>query len=346
VAYVFEGLQPQALWRYFYELNQIPRESKHEQAVGQWVIGVARKLGLSYKQDKAGSIVISKPATSGAEHLTGVVLQGHLDMVCEKNKDTVHDFRNDPIDMVVDGDFVRARGTTLGADNGIGVAAALAVLEDRTLVHPPVEALFTIDEETGLTGANALEPGFVNGRILLNGDSEEDGALYVGCAGGKDTEMFFDAEWESSPAGMRNVLIKLTGLKGGHSGLDIHTGRANAIKQVARLLWNLDEALDVRLYYIEGGSKHNAIPRETEAKLLVSQADYSELEAMVARHEAVLRAEYQVTEPGIRLSVVPENDYPERVFTKSFQNRLAGFLFTVPHGVQAMSLAIEGLVDT
>ena len=214
-------------------MSQIPRESKHQEAVIAWLESVAKKLNLPCRKDEVGNIVISKPASPGYKNRTPVVIQGHVDMVCEKNSGTVHDFRKDPIELVRDGEYIRANGTTLGADNGIGVAAALAILEDKTLAHPPLEALFTIDEETGLTGANSLKPGFIKGKILLNCDSEEDGALYVGCAGGKQTDLFFDINWEKAPQQMANVALKISGLKGGHSGLDIDQGRANAIQPVS-----------------------------------------------------------------------------------------------------------------
>jgi len=340
------GLKPEKMWDYFYQMSQIPRESKHEEQVLEWVKKVARELNLPFKQDDAGNIVIAKPASPGYENAPGVVLQGHVDMVCEKNKGTEHDFRKDPIRLVRDGDYITADGTTLGADNGIGVAAALAVLADDELLHPPVEALFTVDEETGLTGANALQPGFVEGRILVNCDSEEDGALYVGCAGGKDTEMFFDIPWEKATSGKKALIAKITGLKGGHSGLDIHVQRANAVKQLNRVLWKAAEKFDIRLYYIDGGSKHNAIPREADAKLLIDTGDFDAFQQMIKEYESVLQNEFKSVEPGLQLLVEETAEYPEQVFTAEFQSRLMNFLYVIPHGVQAMSNDIEGLVET
>ena len=341
-----EGLKPASLWRYFSEMSQIPRESKHEEAVIAWLESVAKKLNLPYRKDDVGNIVISKPASPGYENRTPVVIQGHVDMVCEKNSDTIHDFRKDPIELVRDGEYIRANGTTLGADNGIGVAAALAILEDKTLAHPPLEALFTIDEETGLTGANSLKPGFIKGKILLNCDSEEDGALYVGCAGGKQTDLFFDINWEKAPQQMANVALKISGLKGGHSGLDIDQGRANAIKQLNRIVWKAAEKYDFRLYYLEGGSKHNAIPREAVYKLLIKPADLANFETEITKFENILNNEYKDVERGIKLTVENLNEYPKQVFTKEFQARVLNCLYAIPHGVKRMSPTIKGLVQT
>jgi len=341
-----KGLTPESLWRYFYEMSQIPRESKNEAAVIAWIESVAKKLNLSYKKDEVGNICISKPASPGYENRTGVVLQGHVDMVCEKNSGTVHDFLEDPIDLVRDGDYIRANGTTLGADNGIGVAAALAVLEDQTLAHPPIEALFTIDEETGLTGANFLKPGFVKGKILLNGDSEEDGALYVGCAGGKQTDVVFDIAWEKAPQDKVAVALKISGLMGGHSGLDIDQGRANAIKQLNRIVWKEAEKTCLRLYYLDGGSKHNAIPREATYRALIATADLDKLTKDFAGYETMLNNEYKGVERGVKLTIERLADYPAQIFTKEFQARLLNCLYAIPHGVKRMSPSIKGLVQT
>jgi len=343
---VIEGLKPESLWRYFAELSRIPRESKHETAVIIWLESVAKKLNLPYKKDEVDNIVISKPASQGYENRTPVVLQGHVDMVCEKNSGTVHDFQKDPIELVRDGKYIRANGTTLGSDNGIGVAAALAILEDKTLVHPPLEALFTIDEETGLTGANYLKPGFVKGKILLNGDSEEDGALYVGCAGGKQTDVVFDIAWEKAPQDKVAVALKISGLMGGHSGLDIDQGRANAIKQLNRIVWKIAETICMRLYYLDGGSKHNAIPREATYRTLVAAADLEELTKAFAGFEVMLNNEYKGVERGIKLTVEKLADYPAQVFAKEFQARVLNCLYAIPHGVKRMSPSIKGLVQT
>lgn len=343
--YVFEGLKPEKLWRYFFELNQIPRESRHEAQAAQYIIKVAKELGLPWKQDEVGNVLVTKPASPGSENKPKVCIQGHLDMVCEKNSGTEHDFRKDPIKMKIDGDYVRAEGTTLGADNGIGVASALAVMAAKDMVHPPLEFLFTIDEETGLTGANALKPGFVTADILINGDSEEDGALYVGCAGGKDTEIKLSIDWIETPANYVPLTIKLTGLKGGHSGLDIPLGRGNANKLLNRLLWNANAKYDFYIASFSGGSKHNAIPREAEATLLVKSDDANGLKAMVAEYETIFAEEYKGIESGIKL-VVGDTAKPAKVFPKELQARFLNMIYALPHGVVSMSYAIPDLVET
>lgn len=247
--------------------------------------------------------------------------------------------------MLIDGDYVRADGTTLGADNGIGVAAALTVMASKDLTHPPLEFLFTIDEETGLTGANALQPGFVTADILINGDSEEDGALYIGCAGGKDTEIKLTIEWINAPAGYQPLQIKLTGLKGGHSGLDIALGRANANKLLNRLLWNADDRLDFHLVSVSGGSKHNAIPREAEAVLVVRPDDLDKLKALITNYVQIFKEEYNGIESAIKI-VATETGQPQKVFSKDFQSRFLNLIYALPHGVVAMSHAIPDLVET
>jgi len=343
--YVFEGLKPEKLWRYFYELNQIPRESKHETQAAEYIISVAKELGLPYKQDEAGNVLVTKPASPGSENKPKVCIQGHLDMVCEKNSGTEHDFRRDPIKMKIDGDYVRADGTTLGADNGIGVATALTVMATKDMLNPPMEFLFTIDEETGMTGANGLKPGFLRADILINGDSEEDGALYVGCAGGKDTKITLPVEWVKTPTDYVPLTIKLTGLKGGHSGLDIPLGRGNANKLLNRLLWNANDKFDFFLASFAGGSKHNAIPREAEASVVVNPDDAAGLKSLVAEYEHIYTVEYNGIETCIKL-VVADTEKPVKVFLKEFQARFMNMIYALPHGVVSMSYAIPDLVET
>lgn len=343
---VIKGLKPESLWNYFYELDQVPRESKHEKEAIEWCVSVAKELGLSYKVDKVGNIVISKPASAGKENAMPVIIQGHIDMVCEKNRGIVHDFSKDPIKLVRDGEYIKADQTTLGADNGIGVAAALAVLADKSLFHPPLEALFTVDEETGLTGANALEPGFIKGKILLNCDSEEDDTLYVGCAGGKDTDIFFEINWQKAPKAAMPLSIKLTGLKGGHSGLEIDKGHANALKQLNRILWKAAEQFDFNIFHISGGSKHNAIPREAEYQLLISNKHFDAFKNFIGECESILKSEFKNIEPNLKLSIDSINEYPEKVFSTEFQKRILNFLYAIPHGVKKMSHDIPGLVET
>lgn len=256
------ALEPQLLWQHFYQLTQIPRPSKKEAQAIRYVEDFGKRLGLETITDKVGNVILRKPATPGYEDRKGIVLQSHLDMVPQKNSDTQHDFEKDAIDTYTVDGWVKARGTTLGADNGIGAAAALAVLEDDGLVHGPIEALFTIDEETGMTGANNLQSDVLKGDILLNMDSEDEGELYVGCAGGSNANMVFTFREDAVPKGHVAYQLKLTGLKGGHSGMDINTGRANANKLLFRFLKHAVAELDARLSSVDGGSLRNAIPRE------------------------------------------------------------------------------------
>ncbi|GAB4343363.1 MAG: aminoacyl-histidine dipeptidase [Calditrichia bacterium] len=344
---VIAGLKPELMWEHFYEISQIPRCSRNEEAVREYVLGVAKRNNLEYKIDAVGNVVVKVPATPGKEDKPIVVLQGHLDMVCEKNKGTEHDFSKDPIKLVRDGDWMKADGTTLGSDNGIFIAAALAAMEDKELVHGPLECLFTIDEETGLTGAIELGTDMLEGRILLNLDSEEDGALYIGCAGGRDTEFFFDMESEAVPAEFKPALVKVLGLKGGHSGLNIHEERGNAIKLLNRFLWKVLPEVGGRLASIEGGSKHNAIPREAEAVVYLPGGKLADLKARAAEFEAIYKNELKFIDPDVKVEIL-ENGFeaPETMFTSQFHNKLLNFLYVVPHGVIAMSLAVPGLVET
>jgi dipeptidase D len=256
-------LEPKDLWKNFYSLTQIPRPSKKEEQVRNFVIAFGKSLGLETIEDEVGNVIIRKPATPGMENRKGVILQSHLDMVPQKNSATQHDFEKDPIDAYPDGEWVKARGTTLGADNGMGVAATLAVLESKTLKHGPVEALFTIDEETGMTGAFGLKAGTLKGSILMNLDSEDEGELYIGCAGGTNGNIRFKYKEVPVPADHIAFKLSLTGLKGGHSGVDIHLGRGNSNKLLNRFLWEAAHKYGLRLASIDGGSLRNAIPRES-----------------------------------------------------------------------------------
>jgi dipeptidase D len=349
VSDAIKGLKPEPVWRYLYELNQIPRGSKNEAAAQAWLVSVAEKLGMDHEQDEAGNVLIRKPATAGRENAPTVVLQGHTDMVCEKNADTVHDFVNDPITMLRDGDWITADGTTLGADNGIGVAAALAVLEDKDVVHGPLEMLFTVDEETGLTGANELQPGWLKGKVMLNMDSEEDGTLYVGCAGGVDTIVTFKADRDAAPTGMSAVELKVSGLKGGHSGLDIHEGRGNALKMMTRFLRSSAAAeLGLKLVSWNGGNLRNAIPRESVSTVLVPQGKEADLAKAVADQEATYKDEIGDLETALSFAAntgVAAEGLPAPL-THDAANRLTSMIQVLPHGVVSMSRAIPGLVET
>lgn len=338
-------LKPELLWNHFEELCKIPRPSRKEEKAAQYVISVAKKNNLEYATDDFGNVVIRKPAAPGKENLTPVIMQGHLDMVAEKNSDVAHDFDKDPIQPYVDGDWVKAKGTTLGSDNGIGVAAALAVMESKDIEHGPLEALFTLDEETGLFGAQSLKPGFVNGKILLNLDSEEDGALYIGCAGGKNTFLKFKFNQNDIPAKTAALEIKITGLKGGHSGLDINTGRGNAIKLMTRLLHELNYKFGIRLVSINGGSKHNAIPRETFSVIRVPQESVTDILAYVENYNNIVRSELSTVEPNLNVAAV-ESKSKSKVMDKTTAKNLIDSLYAVPNGVIKMSADIEKLVET
>jgi dipeptidase D len=342
-----KGLKPQRLWEIFYEIDQIPRCSKHEDAIRQYVINFAERLGLEYKLDKVKNVVIRKPATPGYENVPTVVLQSHLDMVCEKNKDTQHDFSKDPIKLVRKGDWIMADGTTLGADNGIGVAAALAVLEDNTLAHGPLEILFTIDEETGLTGAMELSGDLLEGRILLNLDSEEDGDVYIGCAGGMDTILKLNVDWEDIPSDYQLVRVRVGGLQGGHSGLQINAGLGNAIKLATRLVRDNDKQFNLRLAHIDGGSKHNAIPRECDAILALPKSKLNDFKRVIAQYQEIFLDEFKLTDKNVSVTLVESGfDAPPKMFTEKTHDTVLDLLYASPHGVLGMSQAVPGLVET
>ena len=346
MSYVFENLKPERFWKLFYEFNQIPRESKHEEEAAVWLVNFAKNLKLPVERDSVGNVLVKKPATSGFENAKKVCLQGHIDMVCEKNKNVKHDFRKDPIKMKVEDGFVRAEGTTLGADNGMGVVTALVVMESKDIVHPPMEFLFTMDEETGLTGANGLKKGFVTADILLNGDSEEDGALYVGCAGGKDTQLQKDIEKVDAPAGQSALHFTIEGFKGGHSGLDIHKMRANAVVQLNRVFALLAEKFDAKLYKFQGGTKHNAIPREAECLFVAKNDDVKAIKDFVAEYQNIINEEYKLSENPASLAIEKAADYPTKVFSDSFTKTFTNLISAIPHGVKIMSAAMLGIVDT
>lgn len=342
---ILSNLKPELVWKHFEEITKHPRPSKNEKKVVEYVLSVVKNLGLEYKQDSFGNILVKKPATKGKENLKTVCLQGHLDMVCEKNRDVQHDFDKDPIQIYVDGDWVKAKGTTLGADNGIGVAAALAIMESNDIEHGPLEFLFTLDEETGLTGATNLSQDFLNADILLNLDSEEEGSFYIGCSGGKDTEGRFTYIKDKVPSQSLAYKISVTGLKGGHSGLDIHLGRGNAIKILTRLLWNLQNNFDLRISRIEGGSKRNAIPREAFAEVVISNSKEKEFTDYVNKFTEIVKFELGTVEPNLKISFDKIN-LPEFVIDKPTQFRLLNTLYALPHGVMKMNADLPDLVET
>ena len=338
-------LNPQDVFNHFEEICKYPRPSKKEEKIAEYVLSVGKRNNLETLRDKFGNILIRKAASPGMENLKTLALQGHIDMVCEKNRDVEHDFDNDPIIPYVDGEWIKAKGTTLGADNGIGVATALAVLEDKNLVHGPIECLFTLDEETGLTGASSLKSGFLKAQILLNMDSEEEGSLYIGCSGGKNTQARFKFSAEKTPGGSSAYEIKVAGLKGGHSGLEIQTGRGNAIKILTRLLWTFAKDYKIRLAKIEGGNKHNAIPREAFAVVTVPISADKALKKFVKNFNQTVKAELATNEPDLNISI-EKHSTPSNVMDPKTQRKLLHALYAVPHGVITMSPDIPGLVET
>lgn len=338
-------LEPRELWQHFDKILTIPRGSKNEQAIGEYVLSIAEKHNLSYKQDDVGNIVVSKPGTSGHESAPITVLQCHLDMVCEKNADVEHDFTKDPIKPQRDGDYLKATGTTLGSDNGIGVAAALAVLESDSIQHGPLELLFTVDEETGLTGAGYLRPDFLEGRRLINLDTEEEGALYVGCAGGAGINVTLPLEYAAPPTDAVALKIKLHGLRGGHSGVDIHLQRGNAIKLLARALNAVSRRVAFELADFSGGNMHNAIPREAFATAVVSQNQTDAFEKVLNEQFQAIQREFKPADPDMKLSV-DAKDGSEKVFARGSARKVLSLLNALPHGVMAMSYDIPDLVET
>ena len=338
-------LAPQNVWKHFYSLTRIPRPSGHVEQVTEFLVNFGKGLGLESFVDEAGNVIIRKPATPGMENRKGVILQAHMDMVPQKNNDTVHDFTRDPIETFIDGDWVKARGTTLGADNGLGVAAIMAVLEAKDLKHGPLEALITKDEETGMYGAFGLKPGILKGEILLNLDSEEEGELYIGCAGGIDITATMEYQEEKPLDGMVARKITLKGLRGGHSGLEINEGRANANKLLARVVHDLLVEFDCSLAGFEGGNMRNAIPREAHAVLLFYPDDMEALEAYVDDYREVLVNEYTSIENGIQL-YLEEVPVPATVVPEEIQDNLIDALMACQNGVTRMIPTVPDTVET
>jgi dipeptidase D len=338
------NLEPQPVWEHFDRLTGIPRASTNEAAAREYVRGVAAKLGLSCQQDAAGNLIIRKPARPGRETAPITLLQGHLDMVCEKNESTAHDFSRDPIRVVRDGDWLRADGTTLGADNGVGVAAALAVMESADIAHGPLEFAFTIDEETGLTGASEFAPGILKSKYFLNLDTEEIGNICIGCAGGVNTTARRKVTRVPVKAASA-YRIKVTGLRGGHSGVDIHQGRGNALRIMGGVLHDLLDRLPGELAEVQGGSAHNAIPREAIAVVALDPARESELKSIIAAAETAGKEDLGAFDSGLQITV-GKTDRPAAVLNSTDSRALVALLVGLPHGVMAMSPDVPGLVQT
>ncbi len=341
-----EGLQPERVWKYFAEISRIPRGSKDEAAVARFVLKTAKRFNLKADQDDYGNVIVRKPATPGREHVGSIALQGHLDMVCEKNANIVHDFSKDPIEIVRKDKVLMANGTTLGADNGIAVATNLAIMESRDLEHGPLELLFTIDEETGLTGAANLKPDFLRSRTLINLDSEEEGELFVGCAGGRNTTGTWTFDFEKGTGKFSAQTLRVKGLKGGHSGLEIEKGRGNSIKIINRVLFALTE-LGARLSALNGGNKSNAIPREAEALLFIPKKKLEEVQEVVTQFNQTIRAELSTVEPDLQISLAEAAEGNKgKVLPMSLQRKICQTLSALPHGVTKMSAEITWLVET
>lgn len=339
------NLEPKAIWKHFYSLTQIPRPSKHEDAIQDFMVKFGKSLGLETIKDEVGNVIIRKPATPGMDDRKGVVLQGHLDMVPQKNSDKDHNWNTDPIDAVIDGDWVTADGTTLGADNGMGVAAVMSVLESKDMVHGPIEALFTCDEETGMTGAFGLKADVLKGDILINMDSEDEGELYIGCAGGTNANAEFTYKPEAVPAGMKAFKLALTGLKGGHSGVDIPLQRGNSNKLLNRFLRSAACKFDLRLASVDGGSLRNAIPRESFATVVVPVDKAAEFQAAVPKYEAIFKAELVKTEPFMTFKI-EATELPKSLIDNATQKALINAVYACPNGVMRMSDSMKGLVET
>jgi len=339
-----KDLEPQQIWKYFDRLTAIPRGSTKEAAVRDYARGVANSLGLETIQDSAGNLIVRKPSRPGRENATPTVLQGHLDMVCEKNETTVHNFDKDPIKVIRDGDWLKADGTTLGADNGVGVASALAVMESNDIPHGPLEFVFTIDEETGFTGASEFRPGILKSKYFLNLDSEDEGELCIGCAGGVNT--YATRNVKLAPPGAGSAWrIKVTGLRGGHSGVDIDQGRGNALRIMGSVLVDLLDRLSAQLAHINGGSAHNAIPREAVAVIVLDSSRENELRSLVAATEASYKTELGAFDPGLQI-LAEKADRPASVFDAPGAKATAALLVSLPNGILAMSPDVQGLVQT
>jgi len=340
-----KNLEPKAIWDIFYELTQIPRPSKKEEKAVEFAKSFGEKLGLETIVDPVGNVIIKKPATPGFENRVGVILQGHLDIVPQKNSDTRHDFEKDPINAHIDGEWVTAKGTTLGSDNGMGVAAGLAVLQDNTLKHGPIEVLMTVDEETGMTGAFELQGGLLDGKILMNLDSEDEGELYIGCAGGIDVTGKLTYSEEAVPAGSEAFKLSLTGLKGGHSGLDINLGRGNSNLLISRFMFEAAEKFGMRIASIDGGDLRNAIPRESFATVIVPGEQKSDFLDSVEEYESTYKSELGSAEPELSFKAEPA-ELPDSLIDEAAQAKLIRTVYGLPNGTIRMSVDMPGVVET
>lgn len=341
-----ENLKPERVFYYFEELTKIPHCSGEEKEISDYLANFAKEHNLDFIQDEALNVIIKKPGTKGHENLPTVVLQGHMDMVCEKEANVCHDFSRDPLELKVDGDFISAKNTTLGADNGIAVAMCLAILESEDIPHPPLEVLATTSEETGMNGANGLDPQNIQGKILINIDSEEEGKLLVSCAGGERDRIEIPILWENRSENTSVYALKVTGLKGGHSGMEINEGRGNANKLMGRVLYEIEKQIDIRLANIEGGAKTNAIPRSAESVLVIDSDEESILKEIAIKMDSQFKNELMSADANVELVVEKLSTEESKVFSKETTEKAIATLMLVPNGVQTMSREIKGLVES
>ncbi|MEA1986807.1 MAG: aminoacyl-histidine dipeptidase [Candidatus Marinimicrobia bacterium] len=335
-----------ALLDLFQEINNIPRCSKKEERISNWLVDWAKENNLEAIRDDVENVLIKVPATKGLEKNPTVIIQGHMDMVCEKTPDSPHDFSKDAIENIIDGDWLHANKTTLGADNGIALAFGLEIARDKEIAHPPLELLFTVDEETGLTGANALKGDFLDGKILLNFDSEDEGIFTVGCAGGRDTKINLPLEYENISNSKKLYKLKISGLMGGHSGQDITAHRGNANKILARILEAISEKYLLNIAYLEGGTAHNAIPRDSHAVITFDENDFKNIQKIVAKYESIIKAEFSETEKDIKIAISESNVKYEKIFTEKITENVINLILALPHGIKDMSLEFNGLPET
>jgi dipeptidase D len=338
-----DGLVPEPLWRYFREISQIPRESGNEGTLREYLITAAKKYSLEQRIDAAGNVLVIKPGLPGADT---VILQSHMDMVCEKTPESMHDFKTDPIRLVREDEWIKADGTTLGADDGIGMAAMLAIMEEPSLVHPNLELLFTVEEETGLTGASMLRQGFITGKTLINLDSEDDGIFYIGCAGGRNTDITLEFSLTDPSAGYVPVSITISGLGGGHSGIDINKGRGNAIKLLNRFIKGIVHSIPIQLASIEGGSRHNVIPRDARAVVYLDEQSVPALRSAASGWNQTFAQELEGIDEQVKIEVLAGTAEPQRVIDPEDTARILTMISILPHGVLSMNESMDNLVVT
>jgi dipeptidase D len=344
---LLKGLEPSSVFTFFEDISKIPRGSGNEKGISDYLVQFAKKRNLEVIQDSSLNVIIKKKGTVGYENAPTVIIQGHLDMVCEKNQDTVHDFEKSPLELLIEGDFIRAKGTTLGADNGIAIAFAMALLDSEHIPHPPLEILMTTEEETGMGGAMNLSPNSLSGKILINIDSEEEGKLLVSCAGGLRTRVTLPITWEEVNEEFTECHIKIRGLKGGHSGMDIDKQRGNANRIMGRILVDLLLKVEYKLGNISGGSKNNAIPRESDAKLYIKKESVGYLRENIYEWNKILKNEYKVSDPDLRVELEILDQHKDgRAFERSCAHKAVKLLYLIPNGIQTMSMDISGLVQS